>query len=220
MSPLRSLLLVEEKLLEAEYFIDRLHLLSSANHIMGFIYELNAFLSAARSVTFLLQKEMNSVPGFDNWWNDRVAEMSSDLAMRFFKNSRKFSQKEGSISLIIGGLHFGRECLIYQFGQSNALPEELIGREVVECCREHLAKLATVVLAYADAFPFYSCPRRAVTVEGIRALGLQPSDIEEMLGFPSGWTDVPGTLHRERVRVLQEQFDGVDFERIGAIAHG
>ena len=75
-----------------------------------------------------------------------------------------------------------------------------------------------MVLACAEAFPFHSCPRRAVTVEGLKELGLELSDIERMLGFPRGWSDVPEVPYRERVRILQEQFDGVDFERIGIIA--
>ena len=100
----------------------------------------------------------------------------------------------------------------------NSVPKQLIGRDVIECCREHLGKLATIVLACADAFPLHSCPRSAVTVEGLRELCLELSDIEKMLGFPRGWTDVPDMGYPERVRILQEQFDGVDFQRIGAIA--
>ena len=217
MPQLRSLLLVEEKLLEAEYFANRLHLLLFAE----FAYELNAFLSAARSVTFLLQKEMRSVPGFDNWWNDRMAEMRNDPAMKFFKELRNFSQKEGRVSVVgTGGLLAGGEkYMSYQFAQyQNSVPEQLIGRDVIKCCQEHLGKLATIVLACAETFPFHSCPRRAVTVEGLRELCLELSDIVRMLGFPSGWTDVLDIPYKERVRILQEQFDGVDFERIRAIA--
>ena len=75
-----------------------------------------------------------------------------------------------------------------------------------------------MVLAYADAFPLHSCPRRAVTVDGLKELCLELPDIEKMLGFPSGWTDVQDIPYKDRVRILQEQFDGVDFQRIGAIA--
>ena len=50
MSPIRSLLLVEDKLLEAEYFVSRLHVLQFAE----FTYELNAFLSAAKKCDFLV----------------------------------------------------------------------------------------------------------------------------------------------------------------------
>ena len=217
MPQLRSLLLVEEKLLEAEYFMNRLHLLLFAE----FAYELNAFLAAARSVTFLLQKEMRAVPGFDDWWSDRTAEMGNDPAMKFFKESRNFSQKEGRVSVVgTGGLlASGEKWMSYQFAQyQNSVPEQLIGRDVIKCCQEHLGKLAAIVLACAEAFPLHSCPRRAVTVEGLEELCLELSDIERMLGFPRGWTDVSEIPYKERVHILQEQFDGVDFERIGAIA--
>ena len=48
-----SLLWVEEKILEADYFARRFRSL----HFEEFRYELSAFLSAARSITFWLQKE-------------------------------------------------------------------------------------------------------------------------------------------------------------------
>ena len=218
MSRLRSLLLVEEKLLEAEYFVNRLALLS----FEGFAYELNAFLSAARSVTFLLQKEMRDVPGFDDWWASQVTEMRDDLEMEFFKEARNFSQKEGRISIAgtWGLVSGGGDSISYRFAQyGTSLPKQLVDRDVVECCREHLGKLANIVMAYADTFPLYSCPRRAMTVDGLRELGLDLTDIDRMLGFPSGWSDVPDVPYKERVRILRGQFDGVDFHRIGSIAN-
>ena len=219
MASLRSLLLVEEKLLEAEYFLNRLHFLSFAE----FGYELNAFLSAARSVTFLLQKEMRSVSGFDEWWRDRVAEMRNDPSMEFFKESRNFSQKEGRVSVSgwSGLFAGGAMSMSYRFAPyGNSVPGQLTGRDVIEFSREHLGKLATIVLACAEEFPLHCCPRRAVTVEGLKELSLDLSDIEQMLGFPRGWTDFPDVPHEERLRFLQQQFDGVDFERIRAIAKG
>ena len=57
---LTSLLLVEEKLLEAKYFVARM--MRCANPSF-FAFELNAFLSASRSVVFLIRKEMMRVPG-------------------------------------------------------------------------------------------------------------------------------------------------------------
>ena len=64
---LYSLLSVEDKILEANYFAIRLNSL----HGDAFTYELNAFLSAARSVTFYLQKEMAGIPLFEDWWASR-----------------------------------------------------------------------------------------------------------------------------------------------------
>ncbi len=217
MIPLTSLLLVEEKLVEAEYFALGLRSLSTD----GFRYELNAFLSSSRSVTFLLQKEMVKVTGFHEWWAKRQREMREDSAMKFFQELRNFSQKEGRIS-IVGTLSrngSGRSFWIYRFaGNKNPVPTQLFHRDVAECCREHLSKLATIVLACAEAFPFHSCPRRAVTSAGLQSLGLQLSDIEKMLGLPKGSIGVAGIPQQEVYRTLQGHFDGVDFEEIRRIA--
>lgn len=214
---LKSLLLVEEKILEAEYFAGRLRWLCADD----FRFEFNAFLSAARSVTFLLQKQMKKVIGFDQWWDERVKEMNEDSAMKFFRDLRNFSQKEGRISMVgtmsRGGS--GRSLWSYRFGgNKRPVPKQLLQRDVAECCREHLSKLATIVLACADVFPFHSCPRRAVTPEGLKTLGLQLSDIEKMLGLPSGCTDITGIPREQFFRILQGHFDGVDFERIRRVA--
>ena len=71
MTYLKSLLLVEERLLEAEYFAPRLRWLCGDH----FKYELNAFLSAARNATVLLQKEMREVFGFNDWWDNCQKKM-------------------------------------------------------------------------------------------------------------------------------------------------
>ncbi len=93
---LTSLLRVEERLLEAEHFAKRTA--RERGEAVG--YNLNAFLSAARSVTFLLQKEFSKIDGFAEWWtNDRVV-LDDDPAARFFLELRNYSQKEGRISLV------------------------------------------------------------------------------------------------------------------------
>lgn len=102
---LTSLLLVEERLLEAKYFARRL---TKQCEMDRFGYELNAFLAAARSVTFLLQKEMARVPGFAEWWDGQRQLLSSDPAAVFFLKLRNFSQKEGRISLVGGRVGHGR----------------------------------------------------------------------------------------------------------------
>ena len=217
MTKLNNLLLVEEKLLEAEYFACRLRSLDPDS----FGYELNAFLSAARSVTFLLQKEMARVPGFKEWWSDRQRGMREDPAMRFFWELRNFSQKEGRVSVVGTPVrdNDSQSFWSYRFaGNEDPVPSHLLQRDVAECCREHLGKLATIVLAFADAFPLHSCPRRAVTPEGLKTLGLQISDIEVMLGLPRGIAGAAGISQQEVYRILQGHFDGVDFEEIRRIA--
>ena len=168
---LTSLLPVEQKLLEAEYFGRRLRLLGTPE----VDYELNAFLSAARSVTFFLQKEMARVSGFSRWWANRQEMMRQDDALRFFKSLRNRSQKRGRIFLVGAPRRHADGTLvwIYRFvGNDEGVPASLIYRDVVDCCLEHVAKLATIVLDFANEFPFHSCYRCALTPEGLASLAL------------------------------------------------
>lgn len=214
---LNSLLLVEEKILEADYFACRM----SSLCFDEFRYEFNAYLSAARSITFLLKKEMHEVAGFNEWWAKRQEEMRSDASMKFFLELRNFSQKEGRISMVgTPSTDSERNSFwCYRFaGNKWAVPAQLLHRDVVECCSEHLSKLACIVLACAEAFPYHCCPRRAVTPEGLEALGLNFSDIESILGLPKGSTDVAGIPKNHVYRILQNHLDGVDFEEIQRVA--
>lgn len=208
---LSSLLLVEERLLEAKYFARRLRQLKSSQ----FSYELNAFLSAARSVTFLLQKEMAHVPGFVVWWDSQRQRLAADPAAQFFLKLRNFSQKEGRINAI--GTRTGR-CWSYRFaGNAHPVPPQLLQRDVSECCHEHVSKLATLILTCTDAFPYHACPRRALTPEGIHALQISIEDIEELLGFPRGWTE-PISDPTSRIFILREHVDGLDLDSIRRLA--
>jgi len=88
-----------EKLLEAEHFLGRL--LSAED--LTFQFELNTFLSAGRSVTFVLQKTMADVPGFDARYARQRERMKEDAEMRFFLDLRNISQKQRPGSYIYGG---------------------------------------------------------------------------------------------------------------------
>jgi hypothetical protein len=215
---LRSLLLVDERLLEAEYFTKRMRLLRNPSF---FAYNLNAFLSAARSVTFLLQKEMSGVPNFTDWWEQQQEVLRKDECARFFHELRNFSQKRGRVSVIGTGSHrINTLYWSYRFaGGEHPVPKDLLHRDVAQCCREHVAKLARITLACADEFPFQTCPAKALTVDGIRSLGLSVDDVEEYLGFPRGWTaGGPDPRNDQRLQVLRGYVDAVDFETVKRLA--
>lgn len=205
----RSLLLVEEKLLEAEYFMRRLPRKRGYEH--GF--ELNAFLSSARSVTFLIQKEMSKVPGFAEWWEERRAEMRRDDAMRFFLDLRNYSQKEGRVSIRGQGSTSRRSSHWFASGQT-IVPECLRDVEVTDACRMHLARLARLTLEIAEAFPAWSCPHRALTTDGVRALALDLDDLDVALGYEPGFSNIKGFSLEDRLGMLRRHFDEVDFDEI------
>jgi len=204
-----------EKLLEAEHFLAQM--LKSEG--LYFQFELNAFLSASRSITFVLQKTLAHVPDFSVWYKQQQARMKTDAAMRFFIELRNISQKQGPISFVGGALLGGGWT--YRFvGLEQAIPEELVGKDIAVCCAEHLIKLAKLLAECAHDLPFHSCPARAFTEEGMVALGYTQEDVETALGLPQGYTDVGNFPVAEKLRFLSREIEPLDIESIKRVADG
>ncbi|MGE4305690.1 MAG: hypothetical protein AB7E24_16870 [Novosphingobium sp.] len=204
-----------EKLLEAEHFLARM----AASDGLEFQFELNAFLSASRSLTFVIQKTLSGVPGFTVWYEQQQVRMKADAAMRFFLELRNISQKQGPVSFVGGSRPGGRWT--YRFvGRPLAVPEELLGRDIAECCAAHLTKLGALLTECASAFPFHSCPARALTEEGMAVLGYGWQDVEAALGLPSGYTEVADVPAADKLRILAREIEPLDQESIERIAKG
>lgn len=186
-----------------------------------FDYELNAFLSAARSVTFLLKKEMTGVSGFASWWTERQEAMRRDDAMTFFKDLRNRAQKRGRVLLAGTPRRHtdGTQVWVYWFlGNDKGVPPSLIHRDVADCCLEHVAKLAAIALEFKNEFPFQACYRYAMTPEGLESLDFDLSDALTFFGFDNIPKDVWRGSRRETLRLLRRNVDGVDFQAIQRLA--
>jgi hypothetical protein len=60
----------------------------SINEYQTFIANLDAFVSAARNITFVMQKEFKHVPGFEDWYKSKVEYMSKNPEFAFFNQLR------------------------------------------------------------------------------------------------------------------------------------
>lgn len=202
-----------EKLLEAEHFLARL----THSEGLEFQFELNAFLSASPSVTFVLQESMSDVPPFSSWYAQQRANMGADHAMSFFLHLRNISQKRGPVSLVGCLLPNGRWT--YRFvGRPRAVPRCLVGRDIGACCADHLAKLAALLLDCVREFPFDSCPAHAFTEQGTAALRYGWRDIEDAIGLPAGIAEVLGVPPAERLRLLRREIAPLDTATIERIS--
>lgn len=75
-----------EKLLEAKYFLERM--IENQAERNAFTYNLSAFLSSARSVTLIMQKEFGNVPGFADWYDVQKGKMITDDKMKILDDKR------------------------------------------------------------------------------------------------------------------------------------
>jgi hypothetical protein len=60
----------------------------TANDWMLFKFHLSDFLSAARSITLVMQKEYAHAVGFESWYERQQEEMRKDGLLTFFNNLR------------------------------------------------------------------------------------------------------------------------------------
>ena len=208
---------VLERLQECEHFLGRM---AEASY-NEFNFELNAFLSASRSVTFVLQRSLAHAPGFEAWYASQREQMKGDAAMTFFLELRNVSQKQGPVSYVAGGTLNGRTTYRFISAQSR-VPVDLEGRDIGECCAAHLKKLAALVLTYYRKFPFNACIAQALTPKGMASLRFTLRDVEALLGLPQGYIEIGGDKFSvaEVLHVLRREVDAIDVADLERLAAG
>jgi hypothetical protein len=86
---------IEEALEEAHYFYSKMQ--ETAKIPKEFRHNLNAFLSRARAITWVLKKQYLGNPVFDSWYANEEKLLKSDELMSFFRDARNISLKEQPI---------------------------------------------------------------------------------------------------------------------------
>lgn len=86
---------VEDAIDEAQYFYQKMDL--SLQIPKEFRYNLNAFLSRARAITWVLKKQYSKNQDFKEWYREKEKFMRADDLMCFFVTLRNISLKEKPI---------------------------------------------------------------------------------------------------------------------------
>lgn len=79
----------QEKLEEAKYFLHQME--SDLINISHFKFNLSAFLSAARSVTFIMQNEFSEMKGFSDWYGSQQKKFEKNPLMKMMNEKRRIS---------------------------------------------------------------------------------------------------------------------------------
>lgn len=137
---------VRLKVQEAHYFLEAMATAGMDQQVMEF--NLNAYASAARSVTFTLQAAMHDIEQFDEWYAPIRARLRVDPIARLFLELRNESQKEGA-SWIPGGIAIRDESgelqPHYCFTRIRKDGELVFACDVLGLARAHLARLVDLV---------------------------------------------------------------------------
>lgn len=197
----KSFQYVEEKLAEAIFFLQKMQ--ESDTNIFALRCYFSAFVSAARSVTFVLQFVLGKIDGFDQWYEKRRKEMQENEIMRFFLDRRNEALKEGITSINSGKFYKderGQPVRLYFF--TNALGHRISETDVYTSSKKYIQILEELVKDCKRDFAKYADPDWWFSMKNLESEKLTIEDLEEKIGFPRGWTSL--VPQEERLRVLSE----------------
>lgn len=201
----RSFGLVDTKVQEAEYFLNRI--LTSDLDFFGVQCDTVAFAAAARSITFAMQASLTGITEFDTWYSVQQSELRKNSLAKFFHDFRRVSQHIGD-NAVVGG-SYAKKKVKYYFG---AIPEltTVPTVDVASACTAYFKLLLQLVYdCYVTFNPVINGQWR-YTRAHFDSIGKTIEDAEESLGYPRGWT---ATLDEDtRWRLLRREADGCNIQ--------
>lgn len=198
--------MVENKIKEAEYFLQLLKEKKSSYQEFSFI--LSAFASAARSITFSLQASMSHYPNFKEWYEPRQKQLKENSLAKYFVDLRNYMQKVGGAPVAHAGtLKDGVKNYHTLFFPINDLKDTPSG-DVVELAQELFKNILIIIKQCYKDYAVYVDPRIIFTIEGLAQLGWSIEDLEESFSLPRGWTDLGNGKDnsKKRLAVLKKEF--------------
>lgn len=215
----RSFQIVEEKVVESEFFLDKLHYSGADLHTLDFQaarFYLSAFLSALRSVTFCLQASLSDVPDFTAWYDHVQQQLRDSELAQFFLDARNLSQKVGYYPLAGGSVQKSHdqsyEVNLYFDNQSQDMPRHVPNLTVLDACEAQFRQILLILVDCYRKFGTIIDPEQYYTPENMAARELTIEDFEEELGLPRGWTQADGITVADRVALIRRSVPGVEID--------
>jgi hypothetical protein len=186
--------IVEEKLFETEFFLESLRLAKEKRFEARCYF--SAFVSAARSVTFVLQATLNGVHGFAEWYENVRNTLKADAFAPYFIDVRNDLVHKGVNPLNAVSLVHLHDYLSRQFGGDHShvlvIPSSgtPCGSEITDAigaCQGYFASLVAIIFDCYDRFRTVVDPRWYFTLENFTARGKTLEDAINELGFPPDW---------------------------------
>jgi len=164
-----------DKVKEAEYFLSKMRETFEDDDI--FSYNLSAFLSAARSITWYMKKQYRHREGFNEWYCQKQIEMKTDRELKYLNEARvenvhktpvpTGSTRQGAIRIdaIVAkeGVSEAKQPKKGEYKSPEQRNQRTVRRffpkfkdiDVIEFCEKQLKKLADIVQECESNFGNY-----------------------------------------------------------------
>jgi hypothetical protein len=200
----RSISIVEYKVQQTHFYLEKIH--EAGLDFFAAQCFVDAFVGAARSITFAMQAVISDVPGFAEWYEVKQNEMKNDAIFRFFNHYRTVSTHIGDTvvkGFATGKNDDGSHAMKYYFQPIADLPD-VPQEDVQTVCTHHFKTLLGSVFKAMQTFKYELDDRWYFTRENFARLGKTADDADEELGFPRGWTAIEGPFDEsERWKALR-----------------
>jgi hypothetical protein len=206
---------IDEKLLEADFFCDRV-VDSGLGEIRFYV---SAFCSASRSVEDALHKNMidYEIPSYGAWAASTRAELLSDPVRRFLTEYRHANQHRGThgIGELAGNdLQSISESLRTQMNRSERFGpyftrgvgiESLPTRHVPTVCCLRMRALVQLVMNLYEEFGHYINPAQRYDPANRDKTGLDGRGALREWGYPAAWLDTAPHRDHQVLQYFQER---------------
>jgi len=159
------------KLEEAIFFLEEMK--ENIENEKQFCWFLSAFLQAARSITFFMQRQFGKVSGFPEWYCKRQTEMIADEDMTYLNKARvETVHKKPTTMGVIGATRLANIVDLVKAGEDPPTPKKvkpiedkkptsnIVGytfadyndKDVVPFCESQMIKLENMVIKCEEDF--------------------------------------------------------------------
>lgn len=170
----RSFDLIDFKVAESEYFLKRIS--KSGHDIFGVRFNVSAFISATRTITYALQACLKECDKFLLWYEEKQRSLKKNKIAKFFHDFRNVNQHLGENPITHG--HFKNGKNVYWFKPTNNIiwvPKI----DVETSCRIYFISLLEIVYDCYILFGPQIDPKQYYTKEHFSQLSKSIEDAEE-----------------------------------------
>lgn len=187
--------IVEEKVLESEFFLEKFR--HSSSYTCDSKYYFSAFVSASRSITLSLQVTLHGIDGFSGWYEKEREKLKIDpLASQFVEIRNDMIHKGLNILNQVSVEHL-REHLASQRDKKDHSHIIVLRRSngengtelvsAVSACESYFFSLVELIYNCYDKFKFIVDPQWYFTRENFNKSGKNIEDALFEMGFPTAW---------------------------------
>ncbi|MBL9187804.1 MAG: hypothetical protein JNK23_10020 [Opitutaceae bacterium] len=209
----RSFGLVDDKVEEAAYFLDRIEQACLTGDMFAARCDSVAFAASTRSVTFAMQGCLGTADGFMPWYSAHAKRLRDDPLAKFFHEFRRLSQHLGQNFVSSGATNAGRFLFYFQpVDELKTVPRE----DVLTACNAYFRTVLEVVYDCYRCFGPVIDGQLYFTAANFAKLGKTIEDAEVALGYPRGRTDISGDASQlpRRWSALRKSADSCQIQHL------